>query len=312
MKIIFISYMNRSGSSFLCNELSKAKEFCVCPEADILFDIFCWKPLKRISKKKWKSIIRIIANDLKFKMWEIGIYFLNNIETDKLTRWNIFILILYEYQRLNNPKAKFIVFKHPEISHLKGFPIEPFSDVYFIHLLRDPRAVFYSQKNAFAPVLNTSMSDNCLTTAHEYKSYYKKIITGHFKSKVIKYEDLISEYQKTIAELQEFFNPGSPVSFNVKGNYKDKIISTNQHLHKNLDEKPDTGRIKAWENQLTDLEVSVIEKYCHSLFSDSYYKKSELNMALTPHKMIYLIRGYLKFLYRKKDIVKRNLERFPL
>ena len=36
MKYIFILYLNRSGSTFLSNQLSKLSEILVCPEAEVL------------------------------------------------------------------------------------------------------------------------------------------------------------------------------------------------------------------------------------------------------------------------------------
>jgi len=86
LNLIFITYVNRSGSTYLANIFSKYDEVLVCPEADILINKFLINPSKsfKFNDLEKNRIKKIVDQDNKLKLWNISFNNLLTLEYSKI------------------------------------------------------------------------------------------------------------------------------------------------------------------------------------------------------------------------------------
>ena len=69
MTIILLTYVNRSGSTYLANLLSASENICVCPEGDRLVSLFLENPgVPFHYNTQWETkLSKILRSDGKLK-----------------------------------------------------------------------------------------------------------------------------------------------------------------------------------------------------------------------------------------------------
>ena len=194
MKYIFIIYLNRSGSTFLANQLSKLSEILVCPEAEVLVNILLKNPGTRINEREQETLGSAIENDRKLKHWNLDI---DSKKTESQSKLDLFFNILNQYRSRTKPGSTVIVFKAVdlinciEIFHEYG--LNKGLDIYFISLIRDPRAIFNSQRQTYVEHRKKLMNRNPLATVYQWNYFVTMSIYYSSLTKLIilRYEDLI-------------------------------------------------------------------------------------------------------------------------
>ena len=265
MKIVLISFISRSGSTLLANNLSKDFRFCVCPEAEILTYELLLSPNENLTDKKYRRLDRAVKTNNKLKHWNIK---LPPFRED-ISNVGFFTHIVGEYQKQNNPRATFIVFKSEK---LENFDVSIHNDFYKLILIRDPRAVFLSQKSSKASFGNVVMNKNPIRISHKtdriYLSY-KENIKGEL---LLKFEDYICQPERENQRLANFLEIDK---FNENANKKliDDLPEQQKHLHKNVGDKINLSVLNKWKSKLTKYEIYSIENNC-SVFLLAGYEKT--------------------------------------
>ncbi len=269
--IVFLTSINRSGSTFLLNQLSKSSEVCICPEAEVLYDIFLRKPLMKISKHRkiqiWLS--QLLIQDYKFKYW--GIPFLTILRCFENARNNldVFIHILKAYQLSKNPNSSVIIFKHTWAIKSYFRLIDTISDEYkikWILLIRDVRAVYSSQKITISPFTQRPFCTNPVSLAHEWNYFVRKF--GTVKDNIhihkIHYEALILNLHEVMDEVAQFLKIyfAKEWILNKDGIVRELLTPEYLGIHKNIDEPPKKESIRKWEELLTRREQAVFARMC--------------------------------------------------
>ncbi len=151
-KLILICYVNRSGSTYLANLFSKSPEIFVCPEADILVNQLLVEPEKKISIKTTKILRKAVAEDPKLKFWNLTIKDVSEIPLH-FSNLQYFLWIINNYKEKIKPAATTIVFKAERLIQLyKNYiNLNKKFNIYWIAIIRDVRAVYYSQSRNFKP-----------------------------------------------------------------------------------------------------------------------------------------------------------------
>ena len=169
MKIVFLTYVNRSGSTYLANLLSASDDICVCPEGDMLVSLFLESPGKafRLDRHRRAELEKLIHADSKLKYWGIGDDIFNVLE-EVNSNIAVFLAFLQYYQLNQKPEASFILFKAERLADL--IPVIEDSRISgntfkYISMIRDPRGVYESQKRTQVPGTGRSMSSNPVFTA---------------------------------------------------------------------------------------------------------------------------------------------------
>ena len=272
---IFIGYCDRSGSTFLLNELNKVEGVVVCPELDLLVRVLLKNPHKKINPRFLRNFRQAISNDKKFTLWDFPIN-----STGCKSRIDLFYKIIDDYSQKLTKSPRFIVFKERSILEYYKVLSNSNRNVSFVSLVRDPRAVFASQKRTINFSQNRLMLNNALTTARIWNRHCRT--NEIIDIKKITYERLIGNLEFTI---QSFFNwikkSDSSISYKIDLEaqlFYDKI----NEKHTLVSEPPVVGRISAWKKELSAADIAIIEHICSDnmvKYQYEVFSKSKINYS---------------------------------
>jgi hypothetical protein len=302
MNYLFLSYCNRSGSTYLANLLSRSPEICVCPEAEIIYELLLTKPNQSIKKTRTEKIKYILRKDKKFGLWKLVT---EKLIQENQTGFDNFLNILDGFQQLYFPLAKLILFKHNYLIHLK----EQLADerFYQIHLLRDPRAVFSSQKSTVSPYTGMPMSNNVLAFTDNWNNFMFDVLQQQNVERVftIKYEDVITNCDITLNALTSRL----PVELKWE-NFKyypaqlvQWISDEYKPIHQHIEKEPLRENLFKWKEMLSAAECGLIEKTM--IPSPFYPKKNSGNNSNIPFTYLLKLRFKRKLYYLKKSFCKK-------
>jgi len=270
MNIIFLTYINRSGSTYLANQFSKSDDIIVCPEAEVIMNEFLVEPMKNIS---WESKIRLklqnyFLTDHKLKYWNLQIDEIDDLLKAE-TNFDAFFYILDAYRKKVKPEAHTIIFKAERIIHLyENIPLR-FKEEYnlkLIAIIRDCRGVYTSQKNTKMPDGGKFMSRNPVKTVLSWKKFVQKSLQLNEKSDIIllKYEDLLRDIDRSFSNLLEQL---ALKSFNIHysdGDLLQRIPANQKKIHKNINNKPLKEKDDKWQVELTKQEIFILERFARN------------------------------------------------
>jgi hypothetical protein len=298
----FLTYNNRSGSTFLSNELNKFDDICVCPEAEILIKKFLDDPGKILTGSAIKGLMTSLLNNVKFSSWKIPEDELRGILRDEGDiSINYFFKILTAFKKNYKPGAKLVIFKGTKLLLMmeKLLNVSP-GKFKVVHIYRDGRAVYASQKRSIGSLTkkNKPMSNNVVKTAFLWRrfidlsnSYIKKYPD---KFNEVEYENLVRDTETVIPDLIEFFAVENFSLSKNNGSYLEIIPESQKHLHKDINKKADMSKIDNWKNELKNYEIKVFEYMCmdqlRSKNYDLFFDVSDINYADR-----YLIYPWLRF-----------------
>ena len=304
MNFIFLSYINRSGSTFLINQLSKRALFCVCPEADILYDSLLKYPY--LTMPFTKKNLAAILKDTKFQQWNLSETKTKGILLANIPHGEKFLQILELFREEYFPESSYIVFKHNYI-----FELEPFyrkntfsASFYWVILQRNALDVYASQKNTMSPQTGKVISENVLIFCMLYSSWRKQLdkanLSAFFK---VNYEELILQFEPTWISLFSYLHltPGDMNLFQTPGRVLPFMTPEYQKMHPLMDQPPDRNRINNWRTILSDFEKHMITRKL------AVYIDSEIMPDLSKRKFIFLYFSCLTgfFWFRCKFFIRK-------
>lgn len=290
MEFVFLTYIDRSGSTFVLNCLNKIETIAVCPEGDLLFELFLRNPNAKIS-----SVAEAIENnfykDKKLCQWNFSFSEIE-LALQNTTNKQVFESLLSQYAKRVNPLSEVVVIKALEVIYLKNVISENYKN---IRLIRDPRACFVSQKKA-------GFNSNPFKTAKYWAYNTTNLDLGDSFS--LYYEDLIKDYSNSFSQLLDFINVENNTKL-VESDSSDYIFSSTLHLHKNINSSPLVSRIYAWKTEIKSIEKAVIDYYLrrNSTFALKYqdnYDETKLTILLT---CFFASKHY--FLEKSHNVIKR-------
>ncbi|HBH48144.1 MAG TPA: hypothetical protein DDX98_05865 [Bacteroidales bacterium] len=305
MNVVFLSYINRSGSTFLLNQLSKVDELCVCPEADILFDLLLSNSEKRIDDSR--KLFQVLTADFKWKLWRLK---KKDIQFSAKSNLDLFLNILSAYRRKHFPKATTVIFKHPRLMEI--FSLVPQNNRFkWIYLIRNPLAVYASQKETISPSTRRPMSRNPLSLIDEWNNTYIifQQISGFSNTYIVNYETLIQSFDHEMELILDFISAGlSWKNCSSKKGFVAEWLSAEYHkIHPNINKAPQFVSIDEKIEKLSPAAKSIIKKYIIQnewyVFNDTYFHPFLLRLMI-----IYFRLNRKAFLVRKKmtRVLKQN------
>lgn len=274
LNIIFLSYYERSGSSFLLNKLSKFKDVLVCPEGEVLVNILLRSP--DVGRKI--NLQKLFCEEKKLVNWnldknELLLIQKKYIESDNYSGIETFIAILDAYRKLNNHFAKVIVFKAFEINYvIPGFMDELLKkyNLKFISLIRDGRACYSSFLNAFPEA--SGVLRHAMYHALKWNYYVKNVLEEKNRTLIIKYEDLIVKNDEVFSGVLNYIGI-KDLDTEEKDNYFLKLNKDEKKIHARITHPPDVSRVNAWERILSDKEICIFNLYAGKYLQKMGYKQ---------------------------------------
>jgi len=300
-KIIFVAYINRSGSTFLVNNLSKSRDILVCPEAEILIDLFLNTPDKHFypDKSFLNKLYKAIGTDHKLKYWGLKKEDIIHDITHERTCFDAFIKFINVYRKKVKPKANILVFKAERLIFFYN-KIHPFSvkfNIKFIAVIRDCRAIFYSQNNTLIPETDHIMENNSFRMAKRWNTFMRLAIKFAKNNDffTVSYESLIKDfnyYFKFVCDKLDV----KPINTDNKGDLKYRMPASQLVMHKNMEKVPEIDKINSWYNGINSSHLYILELVSAKLLLERGYKL--VNIKKNSFKIFkLLIFEYLSFLF---------------
>jgi hypothetical protein len=295
MKIVFLTYVNRSGSTYLANLLSASDDICVCPEGDMLVSLFLESPGKafRLDRHRRAELEKLIHADSKLKYWGIGDDIFNVLE-EVNSNIAAFLAFLQYFQLNQKPEASFILFKAERLADL--IPVIEDSRISgntfkYISMIRDPRGVYESQKRTQVPGTDKPMSGNPVFTAIYWNYYIRAILKcqEHIDCCQIEYIDLIKKLDEVRGVLSIYLGLDLKGISSVKGDLSERLPDSHKLIHQAITDIPLQEKIDKWKQELNQEEISLIERKCRRYFGVFGYvvSRTDHNLPAIMFKLNY-------------------------
>ncbi|MDY6861610.1 MAG: sulfotransferase [Thermodesulfobacteriota bacterium] len=310
-QVVFLTYLNRSGSTYLAKLLDEYSDIGVTPEArlpdGIIYSQFSLKASEDIEK-----ILNKLYSDEKFLAWNIDRSVLEKkISTLEFpVAFNQFLgIILKEY--FKNTNTKIFIYKSGHyIKHIETIrTLLP--DAKFIFILRDIRACYNSQKISMDSRTKKPMETTPFFAAMSFIEV-SKILDKYAQAKwmhIVKYEDLIIDENREINKLLSFLETGKRKSEGIN-NYFNQISKSQRHLHKNLNLEPLKERIDAWRYELSKAEILILQRIAGDILSKYGYMLVSFEKIFIIDR-IYCFNYWLRYFFknlRQKIAIRKRVE----
>ena len=305
--LILLTYINRSGSTFLANQLSKFDEILVCPEAEILVKKYLARPSVKFKydHKTKSNIKKLIETDRKLKYWGYNLSELSGLENAK-NNYEVFIEFLNVYKKKTKPESKYILFKETRIINCyKKIQKNSESEyhIYFLGIVRDIRGTFASQSTTRSPSTNKIMESNPVFAARKWNQFINKVIKFNANDDffLVHYESLIKNVVHEIGQICSFLGMEyNPEILKKKGDLYFRIPENYREIHQDIQQVPLINNISTWKVKLSPSEIRIIETISGSKFELLHYPllKPEVNYMRFSGWFVFLnFKYFLKLIY---------------
>ena len=246
MKLILLTYENRSGSTFLTKQLSSNQILC-CPESDFLTSLL---------EGVIDFDLKFLLGDIKQLEWGIDIENYEALYNNDLDKLSIFSKILFLYHKTQNSDSNFILFKTTQVPFIKKEILENlfnyFDDIFIIHVNRNPLNIYNSQKVVLQSKTKKPMEYSALKFVLRVFERQQKLKKIKFKKFKISFEDLILHTEEELKRVLLFLNIKKLDSVNYN-------VGTSQaYLHDR--KKIDFKQAKRNIDNLSLIEIIFIKK----------------------------------------------------
>lgn len=300
--ICFLTYMARSGSTLLARELDRYKAIGVTIEENIPDGLLKGEKLCINNIKELDQYLHSLYEDEKYRAW--------NIDKKKIRD----LLLQHEFPILLNQVIKslhqaYFSEKPQMIIHKKGryyLKIHEirklFPNAKFLHIDRDPRAIYNSQKEAKDSATGEVMCKSIVAFALSYK-LTQSILKKHNKEKylhLVYYENFLNNIKTELEKVLNFFEIHDPYRDNHSVYYQ-KIPETQKYLHKNIEGSIFPQRSTAWKNELENEEIFFLQSVLKKDLKDKKYAFVKIQFKNITKKL-YLIKllwaFYSRYLFK--------------
>lgn len=306
-QLVFLTYIPRSGSTFLSKLLDEYKEIGVSIEANIP-DGFRNGKCFVTNDAELEEYLDRLYNDDKFRFWGIPRKNLKTILRKKeypLKFNDILPVILSKYFKTEDKKIWILKLGYyiNYVNQLKKL----FPNSKFIFIIRDPRGIFNSQRTSMLPNKNKPMARNTFHSFRLARKFNKvSLIIEKYLSKdwmyVVQYENLIKDTKNELIKILNFL--GVSNIKNKKRNYFKKIPEAQRNLHKKINSIGLLNNINKWEKSLSNSEIYIIQKISgENMVKYGYIPKAIntnifLYLSIIIQLLIYIISGTRNKFYK--------------
>jgi hypothetical protein len=261
LNIILLSYVNRSGSTYLTNLLSSSGEILGCPESDWIVRELLEDPGAAFQNRP--DIAGEVSADPKMKAWKFARDEMQKIPPG-LTNIEVFVHLLEIFRRKTKPGANYVVFKAERLAFLYSKINRcgtTGSKFIFFYLYRDPRAVWYSQQRTINPLIFRPFSSDPVRFAQSWRRHIAASLklSKTMNLHLVRYEELILDLENQCRFLEDELGLARNTLQPGKGDYSQLIPEDHKAIHKSVTLEPLQGKISEWKTNLSQPEISTVE-----------------------------------------------------
>ena len=301
LQTILITYINRSGSTFLLNQLSKFKGVLVIPEGEILVE----KLLRHPEQNTYINLCVLFKNDFKLQSWNLSIEDINNIDTQS-NNIVVFFNVLNKYREINYPDSDILLFKAYEFIHMENLFKRDIQERYnfkIIVIIRDIRAIFASQKKNY--YRGRVLENNPYSAVIKWNEFIRNYQKSANDLIPVQYESLILNFKNVLNNLLIKINPELQKRVKIENKtVSDKLPPSQRNLHQFINLPPIEAKVDQWKNELKKDELFIIEYYGGKSLKNLGYllEKPEVNkLKIYVSLILFRIKHLYVTLFRKKS-----------
>ena len=298
---VFIMGAPRSGTTLLASSIAGHQRIIALPEMHYIFSIM--KEEQDFGKLNIQRNIDFLKNNFHFCLLNL-FHSVNElkcfIEGKDSKTFIIELINLYNEKYHHKDFTHWV--EHSPHSHLFIQDIiKIFPNAKFIHIIRDPRAVYSST------IREPWGYKDIITGAKNWNNNIRNIISKEKEYNIftIKYEDFVSHQEKILKKIVEY----------IDIEYSDKMLENKglvlpEYIEKRLNyfgTKTDTNKNKKWERFLSKKEILHINAINYELMKmNGYDYKLDRKKAITgfEKKIIEKIGNYRHTRSRKRFLKK--------
>jgi hypothetical protein len=277
-RIVFLMYENRSGSTFLASRLDLHPEIAVTIETEAFADLLETGSALR-DETDVERVVGTFFGDDKFGEWNVGRDALRAglAALDKPASFETILRCVLDLH-FDGADAPYYLVKGTRLTHHIARLRKEVPAARYLHIIRDPRGVFGSQKQSIGSYTARAMNEDPYDAAWRWAANAARVdrVAGPDLLEV-RYEDLIADYDRTMETVRAFVEDPSLAAIAPAGEmdgeaYLAKIPEDQRHLHRNLVRKPRSDRIEAWREELSDVEIALTQAGAGAMLAAKGYE----------------------------------------
>ncbi len=325
-KLHFIIGIGRSGTTILTKLLNTFQDVHCLPEANFLvFFLNQYKNKQSFSSTEVNLLfdqIKLYALSHPWVGWEFN---LSEVKSECLEVVKTNTHITYQelcnriYQNfkvigVDKVNASVLIDKNPSYTIFVNKINQSFPESKFIWIVRDYRANILSRKQSIF-LKSANIAYNAIRWLLYNREAYEFYVKNKHKVLLIKYEDLVLNYEDVELKIIQFLNitPSKELNLNegqqkvnldefkMADKFKNRFLKKYSDLNKTLN----SDRLSVWKEQLTEKEIEICDVLCSSVAKKIGYD-SISNLSLFKKALI-VISNFVPICLGYFDIFKDKL-----
>lgn len=304
---LFVVGDARSGTTYLSNLLTQHKDIGMAPESNCIVNLLRAYGSQIISKPTTLGqAFDLAKGDAKFRDWQIQpeeiLPILQTCLPMTIAEFVRTILIFYCEREF--PGCIVWGIKKGYIPFLWEL-IEHFPQAKFIHIVRDGRAVFSSQKKAIHTETGQSFEKNPVRAAgrwirliQTFRNFSQKQPANCLE---ISYERLVTDPLTGLSSIFHFLEVPE-VKIDFQELTSSWIPERYRYLHPNVGKSPQKVQIDAWKEELAVKEIQRFEAVARNELENHGYALLFERQRYSFPVLIYRLKQFVKSLHRSKPL----------
>lgn len=265
-RYIAVAYLNRSGSTLLMSELNATQGVCAVPEAPRLVnELLANHDSYLEGQERLGMLLQSYCMDPELEPYWTSFESMIRGSVTSRCAADLFFEVMAAYVSIQDQEADLIFFKGGRVfDAIRNLKLYRNLELPVIGLLRDPRAVFSSQKRTVSSITKNSMQVSGRRFSYSYKKYVRDLIEVQKSHDclAIRYEDLVNLGSKTLLEIVQFSRLEAKVEacrvwHTDAGHFQ--VAEIHRRLHPNIGLNVSADYIDGWMSMLKPVEIWCLE-----------------------------------------------------
>ena len=286
MKLFFILYDGRSGSTYISKLIAESSAVLIPHESNFIHTIANHFGTKSIQKEELEDLFTKILEEEKFRDWELSKRDLLNLFANTQYPIDAAFLITEILDYYQKQEGGFLAVGIKKGAYLKIYDYlwSMFPEAKFIFITRDGRAVYGSKKKGHLLRHGKAFLTDPQAGAIKWTGIQRKfsyLAKNEGRTLKIKYEDVITQPDKKIRQILNFLE----VPYGGKG--KIQVARRLNQLHSNINEKPLMERIHSWKSELNASEILKFEAFSYPMLENEGYELINSKLKLKLYRLCF-------------------------
>lgn len=264
--IAFLLYTSRSGSTYFAAQLDRLRGISCTIESDFIVTLlYLRQRLPQMSPGEIAS--RLLAEE-KFRNWGLSKATLEMVlgESERNVEAITHALLKATFRN----EVECYVMKVQGADRYIEDLRHCFDSPRFVHLIRDPRAVYNSQRQRRARASGTRVAAMSADPSHSARRWRDRVRrlrqAGGQDLLEVRYEDMVKEQGELLANVSNFLGVAADCRQEAAHGqpYFARIPASERDVHRNVaNGEPLVGRTEAWRHELDEADVHLIQSIAY-------------------------------------------------